>query len=68
VTTTSVPTAGDGAEVDDPGLTPAEQEQLLLALEAAVDGDFSVRLRLRRKGLAGDISRRSTSSSSGAWP
>jgi signal transduction histidine kinase/HAMP domain-containing protein/CheY-like chemotaxis protein len=48
---------GDGTgPVDDPGLTPAEQEQLLHALEAAVDGDFSVRLRIRRQGLAGDIS------------
>jgi signal transduction histidine kinase/HAMP domain-containing protein/CheY-like chemotaxis protein len=40
---------------DDPGLSPAEQEQLLQALEAAVEGDFSVRLRIRRRGLAGEI-------------
>jgi signal transduction histidine kinase/HAMP domain-containing protein/CheY-like chemotaxis protein len=47
---------GSGAEpIDDPGLTPAEQEQLLKALEAAVEGDFSIRLRVRRQGLAGDI-------------
>jgi signal transduction histidine kinase/HAMP domain-containing protein/CheY-like chemotaxis protein len=46
--------SGDGSS--DPGLTPAEQEQLLQALEAAVEGDFSVRLRIRRQGLAGDLS------------
>jgi signal transduction histidine kinase/HAMP domain-containing protein/CheY-like chemotaxis protein len=46
---------GAEAPVHDPGLTPAEQERLLEALEAAVNGDFSVRLRVRRPGLAGDI-------------
>ncbi|GGI04537.1 HAMP domain-containing protein [Egicoccus halophilus] len=39
----------------DPGLTVAEQEQLLAALEAALDGDFRTRLRIRRSGLAGDL-------------
>jgi signal transduction histidine kinase/HAMP domain-containing protein/CheY-like chemotaxis protein len=48
-------TATPDAPTADPGLSPAEQEQLLEALEAAVDGDFSVRLRLRRTGLAGEI-------------
>jgi signal transduction histidine kinase/HAMP domain-containing protein/CheY-like chemotaxis protein len=49
-------TAGDGQQLaEDPGLSPAEQERLLEALEAAVNGDFSVRLRIRRPGLAGDI-------------
>jgi signal transduction histidine kinase/HAMP domain-containing protein/CheY-like chemotaxis protein len=46
---------GRDVAVDDPGLTSAEQEQLLAALEAALDGDFSARLRVRRRGLAGDL-------------
>jgi signal transduction histidine kinase/CheY-like chemotaxis protein/HAMP domain-containing protein len=40
----------------DPGLSPEEQEQLLQALEAALEGDFSVRVRVRRQGLAGELS------------
>jgi signal transduction histidine kinase/HAMP domain-containing protein/CheY-like chemotaxis protein len=43
------------APAEDPGLSPAEQEQLLEALEAALEGDFSVRLRVRRQGLAGEL-------------
>jgi signal transduction histidine kinase/CheY-like chemotaxis protein/HAMP domain-containing protein len=38
-------------------LTAAQQDQLLAALEAALDGDFSVRMRLRRADLAGQIGR-----------
>ncbi|MFA9445327.1 HAMP domain-containing protein [Egicoccus sp. AB-alg6-2] len=40
----------------DGGLTLAEQEQLLEALEAAVEGDFTQRLRFRRDGVAGELS------------
>ncbi|MBS3940016.1 MAG: HAMP domain-containing protein, partial [Actinobacteria bacterium] len=39
----------------DGGLTLAEQEQLLAALEAAVEGDFTPRLRFRRQGVAGEL-------------
>jgi signal transduction histidine kinase/CheY-like chemotaxis protein/HAMP domain-containing protein len=47
----------DTAEDVDGLLTAAQQEQLLSALEAALDGDFSVRMRLRRADLAGQIGR-----------
>ena len=51
-------TNGEDREVPaDPGLTAAEQERLLEAIEAALDGDFSARMRLRRQGLAGDLAK-----------
>ncbi|MFA9428809.1 HAMP domain-containing protein [Egicoccus sp. AB-alg2] len=48
---------GEQDAAQDPGLTPAEQEQLLDALEAALEGDFSARLRIRRAGLAGELAK-----------
>ena len=49
-TATEQPSAGNGA-----GTEPAVLEEILDALVAARDGDFSRRLSRRRRGLLGEI-------------
>jgi hypothetical protein len=49
-TATEQPSAGNGA-----GIEPEVLEEILDALVAARDGDFSRRLSRRRRGLLGEI-------------